>query len=79
MMQGVGDEGQERRRMSGCSQNIKNCRITPNKMSATDKEACLVVAEVQTSGESVGLLLFFLFVFFFSTTFFDSFSNTDIV
>lgn len=60
-------EGQERRRMSGCSQNIKKkCKITPNKMPATDKEAYLVVAEVQTSGESVGILLSCFVCFCFS-------------
>lgn len=57
----------------------KKCKITPNKMPATDKEAYLVVAEVQTSGESVGILLSCFVFLFFSTTFFDSFSNTDIV
>lgn len=60
MMRGweAGDEGQERRKMSGCSQSIRKGRITPNKMPAIDKEACLVVAEVQTSGESVGFYCF---------------------
>lgn len=50
-------------------------QITSKEMPATDKEACLVVAEVQTSGERVGFFVLFsfsvLFCFVvFSTTLF---------
>ena len=46
----------------------ENYRITSNKMPATDKEACLVVAEVPTSGKRV--------LSFLSTRLF---SNTDLL
>lgn len=57
------------RKGEGCldaHKTSKKCKITPNKMPATDKEAYLVVAEVQTSGESVGILLSCFVCFCFS-------------
>lgn len=44
-------------------------RITSNEMPATDKEACLVVAEVQTSGERVGFFVLFSFSVLFCLLF----------